>query len=70
MDCSKVGFPDQASARERLAGWQKKAKPGEKVPHRVYPCEVCDAWHLTTKVSGGRLPPWDRDPNWVRPETQ
>jgi hypothetical protein len=67
VNCNKVGFPDQASARERLAGWRKKAKPGEKVPHRVYPCEICDAWHLTTKVSSGKLPPWDRDPNWVRP---
>jgi len=28
---------------------------------------LCDGWHLTAKPVGGRKPPWDRDPDWVRP---
>ena len=66
-ECTKVPFKDQATARARLDGWRKKAKLGEKVPHRVYPCDVCDGWHLTAKRSGRKVPPWDKDPGWVRP---
>jgi hypothetical protein len=68
-ECRKVPFVDQAMARSRLEGWRKKAKPGEKVPHRIYPCDICSAWHLTAKNSGRKVPPWDKDPNWVRPQT-
>ena len=54
-------------ARLHLEEWRKRAKLGEKVPHRVYPCDVCSAWHLTGKRSGSKVPPWDKDPNWTRP---
>jgi hypothetical protein len=65
--CSKHPYPDQAAARQSLEHVRAKAKPEARVPVRVYPCDVCDRWHLTSKRSGRRVPPWDRDPNWVRP---
>ena len=65
--CTKNYYADQASARKALRFAREKAKPGMKVPHRVYPCDVCDGWHLTSKASGRKLPPWDRDPSWSRP---
>lgn len=40
---------------------------GTKLPVRVYPCDVCAGWHLTSKKVSGKVPPWDRDPNWTRP---
>lgn len=68
--CTKNYYRDQAAARRGLAVVQTKAKPGAKVPHRVYPCDICDGWHLTGKRSGRRLPPWDSDPNWERPSLE
>ena len=66
--CTKHYYADQASARLGLAHVRKKARSGKKVPVRVYPCDVCDGWHLTANASTGRkTPPWDRDPNWRRP---
>ena len=66
--CTKNYYPDQASARVALAAIREKraAKPG-KVPVRVYPCDVCDGWHVTAKVTMGKRPPWDSDPTWTRP---
>jgi hypothetical protein len=57
--CTKVRYVDLASARTALAMVRKKAKPGAKAPRRVYPCEICKGWHLTSKKSG-RTPAWDR----------
>jgi hypothetical protein len=63
--CSKAAYANQAGARLALA------KLIEKKPAlsglRVYPCDVCPAWHLTSKNSGKKIPPWDRNPNWTRP---
>ena len=42
-------------------------KPGAKAPVRVYPCDVWDGGHLTSKKVSGKTPPWDLDPNWSRP---
>ena len=68
--CDKAFHADQAAARLALSRIQEKAaatgKRG-KVPVRVYPCDVCDGWHLTAKPVQGRTPPWDRDPDWARP---
>ena len=68
--CTKAYYSDQASARLALAAIkekaQKKARTG-KLPIRVYPCDVCDGWHLTAKSVRGRRPGWDLDPAWVRP---
>jgi hypothetical protein len=65
--CSKHSYPDQASALLGLERVLKKAKPGQKVPRRVYPCDRCDGWHLTAKKVRGKTPPWELDPNWSRP---
>lgn len=68
--CDKAFHADQAAARLALASIHEKAttkgKPA-RLPVRVYPCDVCDGWHLTAKPVKGRKPPWDRDPAWVRP---
>jgi hypothetical protein len=67
--CTKQFHRDQAAARLALQAMLKKVKPGTKAPVRVYPCDVCDGWHLTSKKVSGKSPPWDRDPNWSRPST-
>ena len=68
--CNKTPFRTQAEARTALSRWQE-AKPGDTaVPHRVYPCDRCDAWHLTRKRSGRKVLPWDKDPDWERSATQ
>jgi hypothetical protein len=66
-ECTKKYYADQASARLVLENVLKKAKPAAKKPKRVYPCDVCDGWHLTAKGVSGKKPPWDVDPNWERP---
>lgn len=68
--CSKAFYLDQATARVALAAIQEKARTkgrAGKVPVRVYPCDVCDGWHLTAKPATGKKPPWDHNPTWVRP---
>jgi hypothetical protein len=66
--CSKVYFPDQARARAALAVVkEKKTNKWDSLPVRVYPCDVCDGWHLTSKRHKGKKPAWDRDPSWTRP---
>lgn len=68
--CDKAFYADRAAAHLALAGIQKKATRRGKLnrlPVCVYPCDVCDGWHLTAKAVQGRTPPWDRDPDWVRP---
>lgn len=69
--CEKAFYEDQAAARHALSTiGEKAAKPGKSArrPVRVYPCDVCDGWHLTSKGVKGRKPAWDRDPDWIRPE--
>ena len=69
--CDKAFYADQAAARLAQASiHEKAAKKGKpaRLPVRVYPCDVCDGWHLTAKPVQGRKPPWDRDPDWVRPK--
>ena len=69
-ECTKTPYRTQAAARQALAHW-KAARPDDPdVPHRVYPCDRCDGWHLTRKNSGRRLPPWDRNPQWERPASE
>jgi hypothetical protein len=67
--CQKKHYPDQRSARVALESILKKDKlKTAKTPGRVYPCETCDGWHLTKKPLSGKIPPWENDPNWVRPD--
>jgi hypothetical protein len=64
--CEKKPYPTQEQARLALAHVLAKAKSARQ-PIRVYPCDRCPAWHLTSKGVSGKQPPWDSDPNWVRP---
>ena len=67
-NCQKQPYPDQRSARQALESILKKIEPRTaRIPSRVYPCDTCDGWHLTAKPLSGKIPPWDRDPNWARP---
>jgi len=68
--CAKNAFRTQTEARDALNRWQKADPTGEKVPHRVYPCDRRDAWHLTRKRSGKRKPVWDKNPDWTRSPAQ
>ena len=69
-ECTKTPYRTQAAARQALEKW-KAARPGDpNVPHRVYPCDRCDGWHLTRKNSGRRVPPWDKNPEWERPASE
>jgi hypothetical protein len=66
--CAKNPYPDQAAARLALKSiLSKNRAKAAKMPKRVYPCDSCDGWHLTAKPLSGKTPPWERDPNWVRP---
>ena len=69
-ECTKAYYLNQAAARVALAAILEKAERSpvtRKQPVRVYPCDVCDGWHLTGKPTRGKKPAWDRDPDWVRP---
>lgn len=68
--CTKHAYPTQATARQALKGVRTKMKPEAKAPIRVYPCDRCDGWHLTSKKVSGKTPPWDLDPDWSRPSTK
>jgi hypothetical protein len=68
--CDKAFYTDQPAARLALANIREKAaRKGKsaRLPVRVYPCDVCDGWHVTAKPVQGRRPPWDIDLEWVRP---
>ena len=67
--CEKAFYLTQAEAREALANIRAKHAGDRKPPVRVYPCDTCDGWHTTSKPNKGRTPPWDKDPNWQRPES-
>jgi len=68
--CTKTPYRTQAVARDALAQWKAARPEDPNVPHRVYPCDRCDGWHLTRKNSGRRVPPWDRNPHWERPASE
>ena len=68
--CAKTPYRTQAAARTALERWRTARPDDAKLPHRVYPCDRCDAWHLTGKRSGRGTPPWDRDPEWERTPAQ
>jgi hypothetical protein len=67
--CTKAFFANQAAARSALDHVRNKLayEGSQRLPVRVYPCDVCEGWHLTAKPVQGRTPAWDKDPNWVRP---
>lgn len=63
--CNKAVYADQAAARIALASLQEKRL--ESAPVGVYACDICTGWHLTSKNSGRKVAPWDRNPDWTRP---
>lgn len=58
----KIRFPDMAAAAEemeRVRALRAADPTTEKIERRIYPCESCAGWHMTsTKVigRGGRQP--------------
>ena len=68
VGCVKNVYVDQAGARLALEAL-REAKP-ELPAMRVYPCDICPAWHLTSKHVGRKVFPWDKDPEWTRPPKQ
>lgn len=69
-ECTKTPYRTQAAARQALDQWKAARPEDPNVPHRVYPCDRCDGWHLTRKNSGRRVPLWDRNPHWERPASE
>jgi len=49
--CFKVQYPTRGAARAALrAHWSKpRCKRRKRMPHSVYRCPWCGAWHLTSK---------------------
>jgi hypothetical protein len=48
--CSKARFPSRALALQRLAEIQTKGEDREKKPVRVYSCNECGGYHLTSSA--------------------
>lgn len=58
MACKKAAFPSRRSAEGRLAEIQRKAEdrgPLHYVPTRIYRCNSCRQYHLTSNP-----PKWRR----------
>lgn len=62
MACLKKPHPNQFAALRALEMIRTTGKPG-KQPVRVYPCQDCSSWHLTSKRLTGKLPKWERRPS-------
>lgn len=58
--CDKAFYGDQAGARRALSSILDKAamkgKPS-RLPVRVYPCDVCDGWHLSGQPKSREMHP-------------
>jgi hypothetical protein len=65
--CPKAVYVDQAAARLGLSRLVEKNPAIGRL--RVYPCDVCPAWHVTSRKVSGKTPAWDKNPNWKRPES-
>ena len=46
--CKKIKYKDKISAMFALASC-KHAKKGNRQEHRIYYCNVCKCYHLTSK---------------------
>jgi hypothetical protein len=66
--CTKQAYPTLAAAQAALAKHGDKYQTTGKKRLRPYPCDRCTAWHLTHKYSGKKVPPWEKNPNWTRPD--
>lgn len=54
MHCKKRAYRDKDEALEHLHGIANK-KDGRKKPIRVYECDDCGQWHLTSKSIGDMI---------------
>jgi hypothetical protein len=45
----KIGYPTAELARTAMSFSQLKGAKGEKKPIRVFHCEMCDRWHMTSQ---------------------
>jgi hypothetical protein len=68
--CNKQAYPTHAAAIEALDHHGEKYPTSGKNRLRAYPCDRCPAWHLTSKYSGKKLPVWEKDPSWERPDAK
>ena len=59
VERKKAVYVDQTDARHGLATLAER-RP-DLPPVRVYACDVCNAWHLTSKHVGRRKYAWDKD---------
>lgn len=50
--CKKKSYRDKESALGNLHFIQSR-QDGRKKPIRVYPCDLCGKWHLTSKDNSG-----------------
>lgn len=51
--CDKKGFASHREAKETM-NYIKKARNKNKIPKRVYKCEICGEFHLTSQKSKKR----------------
>ena len=63
MACLKNPYPNQVSALRALDAIRERGKEGSQ-PVRVYPCQECSRWHLTSKRLTGKVPSWERHRPW------
>jgi hypothetical protein len=57
--CIKICYSQRRDAQTALRIIARKCRrKGKKVPIAVYPCDLCGAWHLTSKKPTGRFGRW------------
>lgn len=49
LPCEKIAYVDEEAAKKALK-LIKQDKRDHKKPDRAYQCEVCNYWHLTSKL--------------------
>ena len=49
IKCNKIKYKDKISAMFALSQCKRKSK-GKRQEKRIYYCNICKAWHLTSKV--------------------
>ena len=59
MACQKNLYPNQFLALRALEAIRAAGRHG-KQPVRVYLCEHCRSWHLTSTKRTGKVPKWER----------
>jgi hypothetical protein len=62
MQCDKVRYSSQTDAKIALDGINNDAgkRRNKNIVHRVYECEDCQGWHLTSRSKKRKL--YERSP--------